>query len=123
MDAADRIRVARRRAKLSQASLAKAVGVQRSAATQWESSSGKRPTVNHLARIAEVTGVQFEWLATGRGQPTCGVPDPSDDVAAVDGHLVYEPLEVRLLLALRRLPLKLRVMVTEIAEAFYGRRA
>ena len=123
MDAADRIRVARRRANLSQESLAKAVGVQRSAATQWESSNGKRPTVNHLARIAEVTSVQFEWLATGRGQPTRGMPDPSDDVAAVDGHLVYEPLEVRLLLAMRRLPLKLQVMVTEIAEAFHGRRA
>ncbi len=43
MDAADRIRVARRHAKLSQEGLAKAVGVQRSAASQWESSGVKRP--------------------------------------------------------------------------------
>ncbi len=123
MDAADRIRVARRHAKLSQEGLAKAVGVQRSAASQWESAAGKRPTVNNLARIAEVTGVQFEWLATGRGKSFASLAEQLDDVPGVAGHLVYEPQEVRVLLALRRLPLKLQVMVAEIAEAFHSRRA
>lgn len=123
MDAADRIRVARRHAKLSQEGLAKAVGVQRSAASQWESSGGKRPTVNNLARVAEITGVQFEWLATGRGTAFGGAGDRLDDVSAVAGHLVHEPQEVRVLLALRRLPVRLQVMVAEIAEAFHSRRA
>ena len=62
-----RIRLARRHAGLSQASLGAAVGVQRSAVGHWEAARGKFPSVAHLREIALVTGVQFEWLATGRG--------------------------------------------------------
>ncbi|HEX2082446.1 MAG TPA: helix-turn-helix transcriptional regulator [Xanthomonadaceae bacterium] len=43
-----RIRMARRHAGLSQAALAQAVGVQRSAVSHWESPQAKSPRVAHL---------------------------------------------------------------------------
>ena len=68
MTSQQRIRLARRHAAMSQTQLAQAVGVQRSAVSHWEAPQGKNPSVKHLREIAMVTGVQFEWLATGRGQ-------------------------------------------------------
>lgn len=62
-----RIRRARALAAISQAELAKRVGVQRSAVTQWECTAGTTPSVGHLIQIACETAVCFEWLATGRG--------------------------------------------------------
>ena len=58
-----RIRMARRQAGLSQATLAQHVGVQRSAVSHWEGPQGKHPRVAHLRDIATITGTQFEWLA------------------------------------------------------------
>ena len=63
----DRVRHARRLADLSQADLARLVGVGPSAVAQWEVPAGTSPTVEHLAHIAKASGVAFEWLATGRG--------------------------------------------------------
>lgn len=64
-----RIKQARVSAGLSQAALAKLVGVQRSSASQWESDHiRKDPSTANLAKIAVITGVSFEWLATGRGE-------------------------------------------------------
>ena len=63
-----RIRKARDLMSLSQAELARRVGVKRSAVTQWEHPSGTTPSVDHLICIALQTGVRFEWLATGRGR-------------------------------------------------------
>ena len=62
-----RIRKARNLATLSQAELARRIGVKRSAVTQWEHPNGTTPSVEHLIQIAMETGTQFEWLATGRG--------------------------------------------------------
>ncbi|MFX8735760.1 helix-turn-helix transcriptional regulator, partial [Acinetobacter baumannii] len=67
MSPQQRIRLARRHAGLSQAALAAAVGVQRSAVSHWETAQGKSPSTEHMRQVALVTGVQFEWLATGRG--------------------------------------------------------
>lgn len=64
----DRIRLARRQARLTQAALARAVGVQRSAVAQWESATGVRPTMEHQIKIAVIAGMRVEWLATGRGK-------------------------------------------------------
>jgi DNA-binding transcriptional regulator YiaG len=64
---ADRIRSARLAAKMSRAHLARRIGVVASAAVQWELPKGTSPRLRHLVAIAEVTGVSFEWLATGRG--------------------------------------------------------
>lgn len=64
-----RIKQAREHAKLTQAMLAILVGVKRSSANQWESVTlHKEPSTGNLIKIAAITGVSFEWLATGRGE-------------------------------------------------------
>jgi len=64
----DRIRLARRHARITQSELAKAVGVQRSAVAQWESANGVRPTIENQIKIAMIASMRLEWLATGRGK-------------------------------------------------------
>ena len=111
-----RIRLARRHAGLSQAALGAAVGVQRSAVGHWEAARGKFPSVAHLREIALLAGVQFEWLATGRG--TMGLsPDTAlDSVAAADAMLVEDPLELRLLAAFRAAPTRSKAPLVEVVE-------
>ncbi|RPE75783.1 helix-turn-helix transcriptional regulator [Vulcaniibacterium tengchongense] len=112
----ERIRLARRHAGLSQAALGAAVGVQRSAVGHWESQRGKFPSVAHLRGIALATGVQFEWLATGRGRMTLSPDTELDSVAAADALLVEDPLERRLLAAFREAPARAKAPIVEVVE-------
>lgn len=105
-----RIRKARLLAGLSQAELAQRVGVQRSAATQWEHPHGTVPSMHHLLRVAAETGACTEWLATGRGpmRPAAG--------ATVAGGGLDDPVrdagEDELLARFRRLsPAKRRIAI------------
>lgn len=116
MDTSNRILLARRRAGLSQAQLAGQVGVQRSAVSHWESSEGKSPSMNHLRAVALVAGVQFEWLATGRGAVALTPEEQLDSIAAVQGLLIDDSLELRLIAAVRASPLKTRLVLVELAE-------
>lgn len=111
-----RIRLARRHAGFSQATLAAAVGVHRSAVSHWEALHGKMPNTSHLQQLATVTGVQFEWLATGRGRMQLTADTEMDSVAAADAMLIDDPLELRLLQAFREAPIKARAPLVEIAE-------
>ena len=116
MSPQQRIRLARRHAGLSQAALAAAVGVHRSAVSHWEANQGKLPSMHHLQQLALVTGVQFEWLATGRGKMNMSADAEFESVAAADALLVDDPLELRLLRAFREAPLRSRAPLVEIAE-------
>jgi transcriptional regulator with XRE-family HTH domain len=111
-----RIRLARRHAGLSQAALATAVGVHRSAVSHWEASQGKLPSTHHLQQLALVTGVQFEWLATGRGRMQLSADTEFESVSAADALLIDDPLELRLLNAFREVPMRSRAPLVEIAE-------
>lgn len=111
-----RIRLARRHAGLSQMQLALRVQVQRSAVSHWESSQSKNPSVPHLRQIATETGVQFEWLVTGRGAMTLCNDVRMDSVPTAQALLVEEPIELRLVQAFRDAPPKARVALVEIAE-------
>lgn len=111
-----RIRLARRHAGMSQAALGSAVGVQRSAVGHWESAQGKFPSVAHLREVALITGVQFEWLATGRGKMNLSADTEMDSVAAAEALLVDDPLELRLIVAFRDTPTKSKAPLVEIAE-------
>ena len=117
-----RIRLARRHAGLSQMQLAEAVNVQRSAVSHWESSQAKNPSVTHLRGIATVTGVQFEWLATGRGGMSLCNDVRMDSVPTAAALLVEEPIELRLLRAFRDAPPKSRVSLVEIIEQLAAQR-
>ncbi|QDH69072.1 helix-turn-helix transcriptional regulator [Marilutibacter alkalisoli] len=118
-----RIRLARRHAGLSQAAVARAVGVQRSAVSHWEAMLGKSPSTGHMRELALVTQVQFEWLATGRGRMTLSDEVAMDSVAAADALLVDDPLELRLLNAFRQTPALARAPLVEIAEQLGVQRA
>lgn len=122
MNSQDRIRLARRHAGLSQAKLAETIGVQRSAVSHWESPQGKNPSVDHLRTMALVTGVTFEWLATGRGKMQLSEDAVLDSVSAADAILVEEPLELRLVQAFREASPKTRVALVEIVEELAAKR-
>jgi transcriptional regulator with XRE-family HTH domain len=117
-----RIRLARRHAGMSQSQLAGAVRVQRSAVSHWESAQAKNPSVDHLRQIALATGVQFEWLVTGRGGMTLGADVRMDSVPTAAALLVEEPIELRLLHAFRDASPQSRVSLVEIVEQLASQR-
>ena len=122
MSQQERIRLARRATGLSQSQLAQAVGVQRSAVSHWEAPMGKNPSVSHLRQIALVTGIQFEWLATGRGEMPLSREMQLDSIATADALLVEDPLEFRLIEAFRVAPLRTRLSLLEVMEELAAQR-
>ena len=122
MHSQDRIRLARRHAGMSQARLAEAIGVQRSAVSHWESPQGKNPSDDHLRQVALVAGVAFEWLATGRGKMQLSEEAVLDSVSAADALLVEDPLELRLVQAFREASPRTRIALVEIVEELSAKR-
>lgn len=115
MGLAARIRRARRIAGLSQQALADALGVTRSAVSNWESDSGVRPATNRLAVLAQALHVGFEWIATGRGEMrVCAEPRDRPDVD--HGAVVDCPHELQLLQAYRRAPARVKALLQEMAN-------
>jgi transcriptional regulator with XRE-family HTH domain len=112
----NRIRHARRLARLTQAKLAESIGVGASAVAQWELPNGTSPTVEHLDRIAALCRVSFEWLATGRGNAVGGVEEtPAVDVV----QLTADEFEDRLLVAFRRIARRKRESFVRWMEDFF----
>ncbi|QDH69024.1 helix-turn-helix domain-containing protein [Marilutibacter alkalisoli] len=117
MKIADRIRMARRRAGLSQCRLAKQVGVVRSAVAQWERLGGPRPTSENMAKLACCCGVSYEWLATGRGQMVLS-EDSEVMPVEIEFHLYAQcELERRLLTTFRSLQYPGNRGLVELLEA------
>jgi phage repressor protein C with HTH and peptisase S24 domain len=69
-----------------------------SATSYWESIAGTRPTSANLSKVAVMTGVRREWLATGRGPMRWGEQDQVS--ALVLSEFAHDELESRLLLAI-----------------------
>ncbi len=107
---------------MSQAKLAEAIGVQRSAVSHWESPKGKNPSVEHLRAVAMVAGITFEWLATGRGMMQLSEDAKLDSVSAADAILVEDLLELRLVQAFRDASSRTRIALVEILEELTARR-
>lgn len=113
-----RIRRARALASLTQAELARRIGVQRSAVTQWEREGGTTPSVSHLAQIASETAMCFEWLATGRGpsRPEVGIFDS----AVMVQDYARDELESRVLIGLRYMANRKKEAAAKIIEVLSG---
>ena len=111
-----RIRQLRRGANLSQADLAAAVGVGRSAVAQWERIGGSRPTSLNLARLSEIANISFDWLATGRGARRLPMEEVSP--ALLLKYSAQCSLEERLLIAFRSLGNREQRALLELTEAF-----
>jgi transcriptional regulator with XRE-family HTH domain len=115
MALAERIRRARRIAGLSQQGLASALGVTRSAVSNWESTNAARPASVRLAALANVLKVSFEWIATGRGEMR--LSRLAHDSLAIEALLVVDcPHELNLLCAYRHAPAKVKAILQEIAS-------
>jgi len=67
MELKQRIKTARKAARLTQEQLAKRVGVSRPAVVQWESGHTKALDGANLVRAAIATDVEPLWLATEEG--------------------------------------------------------
>ena len=115
MKFSQRIRRARRSAKLSQEALGKLLGVQRSAVSNWESASQVKPTITNLIAIAMVTNTSMEWLATGRGSMLVG-DDMQNEVPALDGEITETPQERQLLTLFRKASHRGQGILMELAE-------
>ncbi|MFZ5636448.1 MAG: helix-turn-helix transcriptional regulator [Pseudomonadota bacterium] len=112
-----RIRKARLSAKLSQAELARRVGVKRSAVTQWEHPAGTSPSMHHLLQIAVETGTGIEWLATARGPMRC---DDDEPATVLIEDYAQDTTESEALLRFRRLPAHKRRIALQILDVLAG---
>lgn len=107
----DRIREAREQAGVSQTELARLLGVTRSACSQWESATGTAPRRERLEQLAQLLGVSFEWLATGRGGS-----GPSAIEVQPDAGTELPPDQQELLNLYRRLPARFRLAVLNLVR-------
>jgi len=101
MQFARRVRIARLSAGMTQQALAQRLCVSRTAIANWEGTARGRPATDRILRLAVVTGVSFEWLATGRG--SSGVMEPNV-APSTEAEVIQDPLEMRVLHAFRSLP-------------------
>lgn len=90
------------------------LGVTRGAVSNWERAGGSIPASNRLEKIANITHVSFEWLATGRGHMQ---HDHLNDIPAVAADLVEDPEERRLLAGYRSAPARTRQQMLQLALA------
>lgn len=115
-----RLRKARRHAGLTQGDIASASGVSRNAVTHWEHPEGTIPTLAHLSCVAQVTGVAFEWLCTGRGRMLFQAEGDRDEAAVILRYCAQDETEEKVLLELRRLPYSQCLAIANLIGALAG---
>ena len=98
--AGGRIKAARQAAGLTQAMLATAIGVSRSAVAQWETDRSGQVGAN-LARVAATLGVSAQHLLTGEHGPDGGrAAESGDEMALLRLYLALGELDRQVLLRL-----------------------
>ena len=101
--------------------LAKLLGVQRSAVSNWESINPAKPAIANLIAIAKAINISLDWLATGQGSMRSG-HDPHQDVMAVDVEFTDTPHERDLLRAFRSMSHRSQIVFMELAEELVSTR-
>ncbi len=81
MNLSERIKLARKKAGLTQSGLAESVGIAQTAISQLE--SGKTLRSSYLIQIAQACGVNSAWLASGEGE----MHSPEDFSTSLSGLL------------------------------------
>lgn len=71
----DRLKQALAHADMKASTLAVALGISRSAVSQWVNASSHSAKAGNLVRAAKILGVDSAWLATGEGKM---VPTPRE---------------------------------------------
>ncbi|WP_157964445.1 helix-turn-helix domain-containing protein [Ephemeroptericola cinctiostellae] len=80
-----RIKDARQALNVKQKWLSANLGITATAVSKWESGE-QFPTLDKLSKIALLLNINFEWLATGRGEmvaPAQSVAPPTDELSAM----------------------------------------
>jgi len=92
----DRLAAAREQAGMTQAQLARRLGVKPGTLRAWEQDRSE-PRANRLSMIAGLLGVSIMWLLNGEGEGLDGPDDPvlSDDAEAI----LREMRDVRMAIA------------------------
>ena len=93
-DLATRLREARTKAGLTQAGLAEALGVSRSAVAQWE--TGRAGQIR--ANLAAALGVSATWLLEGGGPDGTAAAEDSTELALLRLYRSLRPDDRQLLL-------------------------
>ncbi len=117
MDFAERIRLARRKAGLTQAKTAEQMGISRGAVANWESSGQIRPSTENLQKFAALTGTTLDWLLSGRGPMLM-----DEDAAPVSGassarEAIRDSAELNVLTVFRAVPTDRRAHFMEAMTA------
>lgn len=120
---ADRIRQARRAAKLSQAELAETLEVASSAVAQWESPNGTTPRIEKFPALADAIGVSADWLLTGRSEKRRQRIVDEHLPAITPDSFARDVDEELLLKQFRRLPARTRRLFMGLLTEFGSRRA
>jgi transcriptional regulator with XRE-family HTH domain len=99
--------MAREAQGLSPSELARRIGVKPASCSHWESCRSD-PSVTNLSKLAVILDVDFDWLATGRGNMRSGVEQrlspyaadiiPPDQQELLDIYLRLKPQRQRALL-------------------------
>jgi transcriptional regulator with XRE-family HTH domain len=77
----DRVAAAREAADMTQAQLARRLGIKKSTLMGWEQDLSE-PRANKLSMVSGLLNVSMSWLLTGEGE---GMPEPADvDLAVGD---------------------------------------
>ena len=103
----DRLTAAREQADLSQAELARKLGVKKSTLVSWEDDLNE-PRANRLQMVSGMLGVSLKWLLTGEGDDVEVQADPSETDQALlteirEIHAQLESATKRLALLEKRL--------------------
>lgn len=112
MNSAARIRSARRKTGMSQQAFAECLGVSRSAVANWEKEDPSGPSVGNFRRIAAVTEMPFDWLASG----CVAMPSNPTSISMPETirMVADDPEEERLLDAFRLVAVKDRGRILEV---------
>lgn len=120
---ADRIRQARRAARLSQADLADSLDVASSAVAQWESPHGTTPRIEKFPALAAAVGVSVDWLLTGRSDKRRHQRMADEPLPAITPDSFARDVDEELLLKqFRRLPARVRSLFISLLLEFGSRR-
>jgi transcriptional regulator with XRE-family HTH domain len=118
---ADRIRTARKRARISQAELARQTGVTASAVSQWEHPEGTTPDLARLVGIASATNVSLDWLVSGRERAlranAASEARAADTPAVMPEMFAHDILEEKLLEQFRAIHPKARELLVNLIAA------
>jgi transcriptional regulator with XRE-family HTH domain len=87
----DRLAAARESADMTQAQLAKRLGVKKSTLAGWEQDLSE-PRANKLSMAAGMLNVSIVWLLTGEGE---GIDSPEDETGDTPVDLTYALRELR----------------------------